>query len=72
MLKPGKLDGEEWRVMQQHARFGAEIMGDDDSALLKMAQEIALCHHEKWDGSGYPAGLAGEQIPLSARITAVP
>lgn len=71
LLKPGKLDADEWAIMQQHAAMGAEIIGQHESGVLKLAAEIALCHHEKWDGSGYPRGLAGEAIPLSARIVAV-
>ncbi|WP_019614877.1 response regulator [Psychromonas ossibalaenae] len=69
--KPGKLDADEWHIMQQHAQFGANILDDNESEILQLAQEIALCHHEKWDGSGYPNGLAGEEIPLSARIVAI-
>lgn len=71
LQKPGKLDAEEWAIMQSHAEIGAEIIGEDGSALLDMAREVALNHHEKWDGSGYPAGLSGEDIPLSARIVAI-
>ncbi|WP_430460646.1 HD-GYP domain-containing protein [Thalassolituus sp. LLYu03] len=71
LLKPGKLDPDEWAIMQTHARIGAEIIGDDGSRLLNMAREIALCHHEKWDGSGYPQGLQGESIPVEARIVAI-
>jgi putative two-component system response regulator len=71
LLKPGKLDKEEWKIMQRHSEFGAEILGHDESDILVMAKEIALNHHEKWDGSGYPRGLKGESIPLSARIVAV-
>lgn len=69
--KPGKLDGDEWTVMQKHVNFGADIIGESDSLLLQMAKEIALYHHEKWDGSGYPHGTQGEAIPLSARIVAI-
>ncbi|PSF05103.1 two-component system response regulator [Marinobacter fuscus] len=71
LQKPGKLDPDEWQVMQQHAEIGARIIGDDGSALLKMAGEVARNHHEKWDGSGYPAGLKGQDIPISARIVAL-
>ncbi|NOH80687.1 two-component system response regulator [Vibrio sp. RE86] len=71
LRKPGKLDGDEWEVMQTHVKIGADIIADSDSLLLQMAQEIALYHHEKWDGSGYPHGLKGEEIPLSARIVAI-
>ena len=65
------MDGDEWEVMQTHVKIGADIIADSDSLLLQMAQEIALYHHEKWDGSGYPHGLKGEEIPLSARIVAI-
>lgn len=71
LQKPGRLDAEEWATMQRHTEIGAEIIGEDGSALLDMAREVALCHHEKWDGSGYPRGLAGEDIPLAARIVAI-
>ncbi|HEY0923876.1 two-component system response regulator [Rheinheimera pacifica] len=71
LLKPGKLTAEEYQQMQKHPLIGAEIIGDCDSDLLRMAKVVALYHHEKWDGSGYPHGLAGEAIPLEARIVAV-
>ena len=71
LLKPGKLDAEEWKLMTRHPEIGAEIIGDHSSELLRLSKEIALCHHEKWDGSGYPRGLKGQDIPLSARIVAV-
>ncbi|MYN45615.1 response regulator [Pseudoduganella sp. FT93W] len=71
LLKPGKLDADEWKIMQSHVDIGAEILGDDDSSLLRMAASIARNHHEKWDGSGYPRGISGEQIPLEARIVAI-
>ncbi len=71
LLKPGKLDSEEWQEMQRHARIGSDILGQHDSPLLDMARVIADTHHEKWDGSGYPNGLAGEQIPLVGRIVAI-
>ena len=71
LKKPGKLNAEEWAIMQQHAVIGAEIIGEHDDPLLKMARRIALTHHEKWDGSGYPYGLAGEDIPLEGRIVAI-
>ena len=69
--KPGKLDKDEWEIMQTHVNIGGDIIGDNESELLKMAQEIALYHHEKWDGNGYPHKLKGEEIPLSARIVAI-
>ena len=71
LLKPGKFDPEEWEIMKTHSQIGADILGGDDSEVLKMASSIALTHHEKWDGSGYPAGLAGTDIPLVGRITAI-
>ncbi|MES0327375.1 MAG: HD domain-containing phosphohydrolase [Gammaproteobacteria bacterium] len=71
MLKPGKLDKEEWEIMQAHAQIGADILAGGDSNLMVMAHEIALTHHEKWDGSGYPNGLMGEKIPLVGRISAI-
>lgn len=71
LLKPGKLTAEEYAVMQRHPLIGAEIIGECDSRLLQLAREVALYHHEKWDGSGYPHGLVGDAIPLSARIVAI-
>lgn len=71
LLKPGKLDADEWETMKKHAEFGAEIIGDDDDALLQMSHTIALTHHEKWDGSGYPHGLKDKEIPLEGRIVAI-
>ncbi|WP_211235850.1 response regulator [Psychromonas aquimarina] len=71
LCKPGKLDADEYREMQRHAEYGVKILGGQDSPLLKLAREVAVSHHEKWDGSGYPNGLAGEQIPLSGRIVAI-
>lgn len=71
LLKPGKLDPSEWELMKAHVTIGAELLSNADSDLLQMAREIALGHHEKWDGSGYPAGLKGEGIPIAARIVAV-
>lgn len=69
--KPGRLDDAELEMMRRHAEIGAELLADGESALMRLAYEIALTHHEKWDGSGYPAGLAGSAIPLSGRIVAV-
>lgn len=71
LLKPGKLDSDEWVVMKQHTTIGGKILEGDDSALLRMSQEIALSHHEKWDGSGYPAGIKGDEIPITGRIVAL-
>ena len=71
LRKPGPLNADEWATMRRHPEIGAEIMGEHPSGVLQLAREIALAHHEKWDGSGYPRGLAGEAIPLSARIVAI-
>jgi len=72
MLKPGKLTDEEFATMKNHPEIGAEIIGDcGDSLLLKVAKSVSLTHHEKWDGSGYPKGLAGEDIPIEGRICAI-
>lgn len=71
LLKPGKLDASEWEIMKTHPLIGAEILRGHDSDLMHLAHLIALNHHEKWDGSGYPAGLKGEDIPLVARIVAL-
>lgn len=71
LLKPGKLDAEEWRIMQTHVDIGVEILSGSDSELMNMAAEVAQNHHEKWDGSGYPRAFAGEDIPLVGRIVAI-
>ncbi len=77
LLKPGKLTPEEWEIMKTHAEIGAQAIAQAEAdstrpvEFLRIAQEIARCHHEKWDGSGYPGGLAGEQIPVSARLMAL-
>ncbi len=71
LLKKGKLEAEEWAVMQTHAQIGADILSGDGSDLMTMAYDIALTHHEKWNGRGYPHGLAGENIPLVGRVTAL-
>ncbi|MBU2954753.1 HD domain-containing phosphohydrolase [Marinobacter sp. F3R08] len=71
LLKPGRLNEDEWKVMASHAEIGARIIGEDGSRLLGMAHDIALYHHEKWDGTGYPRGLKGEAIPIEARIVAL-
>ena len=71
LRKPGPLDADEWATMRRHPEIGAEIIGEHPSGVLQLARESALAHHEKWDGSGYPRGLAGEAIPLSARIVAI-
>ena len=71
LLKPGGLDADEWRIMQSHTSKGAEILAGSTSPLIQMAEAIARTHHERWDGSGYPNGLAGEDIPLEGRICAI-
>jgi len=71
LLKEGELTPDEWLIMITHASIGAQILDGSDILILRMACEIALNHHEKWDGSGYPKGLAGIQIPKSARIVAI-
>lgn len=71
LLKPGPLDDEEWEIMKSHTTVGHEIMGNHPSQVIQLASEMALNHHERWDGSGYPGGLKGNDIPLSARIAAV-
>lgn len=71
LLKPGALTIEEWNIMKLHTVIGAEILKGSRIKYLKAAEKIALYHHEKWDGSGYPEGLKGPKIPLFARITAI-
>lgn len=71
LKKPGAYTAEERAIMNEHPRMGARILGRSRIPLFQLAAEVALGHHERWDGSGYPAGLAGSAIPLSARIVAV-
>lgn len=71
LMKPRNLDDSELDIIKTHCEIGAEIIGDDSSELLQLAKVIALTHHEKWNGSGYPVGLAGEEIPLAGRIVAI-
>jgi putative two-component system response regulator len=71
LLKPGKLTPGEWQGMKEHARIGANILDSASSTLIQTGSLIALTHHEKWDGSGYPQGISGRQIPLFGRICAV-
>ena len=68
LQKPGKLTPEEWTIMKTHTTIGAELLSGSDSKFLQLGEKIALSHHEKWDGSGYPKGIKGEKIPLSGRI----
>ncbi|RPJ60899.1 MAG: HD domain-containing protein [Dehalococcoidia bacterium] len=71
LMKPSKLSPAEWEIMKHHSAIGAKMLEISDAAFMKLAQLIALTHHEKWDGSGYPSGLKGESIPIAGRITAV-
>jgi HD-GYP domain-containing protein (c-di-GMP phosphodiesterase class II) len=71
LLKPGKLTDSEWQLMKTHAAVGAQMLEYSSSPVLKMACELALTHHERWDGKGYPSGMSGEDIPLTGRIVAV-
>jgi len=71
LLKPGRLDPEEFEIIKTHTTIGAEIIGDHQSDLMKAARIIAISHHEKWDGSGYPKGLKGQKIHKYGRITAI-
>jgi CHASE2 domain-containing sensor protein len=71
LRKPGPLDPVERAIMERHTVIGAEVLGGSRSALVQAAEEIARSHHERWDGTGYPAGLAGEDIPLAGRICAI-
>ena len=71
LLKPGRLDPDEWEIMKTHTTIGASVLGGSSSTLLQTAETIALTHHERWEGGGYPNGLRGEQIPLVGRIVAI-
>jgi len=71
LLKSGRLSADEFGVMKTHTVIGGEILSGSDVKLLAMGREIALSHHERWDGAGYPAGLAGDAIPLTGRVVAV-
>ncbi|MFQ5537348.1 MAG: HD domain-containing phosphohydrolase [Gemmatimonadota bacterium] len=71
LLKPGPLDHEEREIMNRHTTIGGQILSGSDSPVLRMGEVIAMAHHEKWDGSGYPEGIAGAEIPVEARICTV-
>lgn len=71
LLKPGRLDEEEFEKMKEHSKIGYEILKDSKSKYLQMGAQIALSHHEKYDGNGYPNGFAGEDIPITGRIVAI-
>jgi len=71
LKKPGKLNAEEWEQMKTHSKIGHDILARSDAPIFQMAADIALHHHERWDGTGYPDGLQGSAIPVSARIVAL-
>jgi putative two-component system response regulator len=71
LLKPGRLDPDELALMRSHATRGAEILSGASSPVMRLAGEVALSHHERWNGTGYPQGLRGDDIPLAGRIVAV-
>jgi putative two-component system response regulator len=71
LLKPGALEPDEVEVMKQHTTNGAAVLAGSQSALIQLAEQIALTHHERWDGTGYPQGLRGTGIPLAGRICAI-
>jgi putative two-component system response regulator len=71
LLKPGKLTAEEYEIMKTHAQIGGEILSNPSSYLIELAHSVAMTHHEKWDGTGYPNGLSGEEIPIEGRIVAL-
>lgn len=71
LLKPSRLDPDERKIMETHAAIGGKIIGEHKAEVLAMARNVALFHHEKWDGSGYPHGIKGEAIPIEARIAAI-
>ena len=71
LLKPGRLDADELRIMRTHVEIGVSILSGSDSEVLQLAEQIAQTHHEKWNGAGYPNGMRGEAIPLAGRITAI-
>ncbi len=71
LLKTGSLNEDEWEIMKKHTTIGAEILQGSDAEFIQLAETIALTHHEKWDGSGYPRGLKGAEIPLAGRIAAI-
>ena len=71
LLKPGKLDADEWELMKTHTTIGAQLLAGSTSGVVQMAERIALTHHERWDGKGYPHGLAGEDIPFESRVCTI-
>ncbi|MDT8370963.1 MAG: HD domain-containing protein, partial [Gammaproteobacteria bacterium] len=71
LLKQGKLDPDEWEIMKTHVDIGADLLSGSDHPLLIKARAVAMSHHEKWDGSGYPNNIKGEEIPIEGRICAI-
>ena len=71
LMKPGKLDAEEVAIMQQHAKIGYDILSHSRHPVMQVAASIARNHHERWDGSGYPRGIKGTEIPIEARIASM-
>jgi putative two-component system response regulator len=71
LLKPGKLTEEEWVIMKEHTIIGGRILEGSKAGYIHLGEIVALTHHEKWDGSGYPLGLKGNKIPLVGRIVAI-
>lgn len=71
LLKPGKLTPEEWEVMKTHTLIGATLLAGGTSPLLRLSEQVAMSHHERWDGKGYPVGLGGTDIPLAARVVSI-
>jgi response regulator RpfG family c-di-GMP phosphodiesterase len=71
LRKPGKLEPDEWEIMKSHTAIGAELLAGSRSPVVQLGEAIALTHHERWDGTGYPRGLRGEEIPFPARVVAV-
>lgn len=71
LLKPGSLNDQEWTIMKSHTTIGANILSNSDPGFLRLAEVVAVTHHERWDGTGYPNGLKGREIPLAGRITAI-
>jgi putative two-component system response regulator len=71
LLKPGKLDDDEWKIMRRHCRMGYDILANSEVPLIQLAATVAITHHEKWDGNGYPRGLDKHNIPMAGRIVAI-
>lgn len=71
LYKEGPLNAEEWAIMKQHPEIGSQLLEGSRSPLIELARQIALCHHERWDGTGYPRGLKGTEIPAAARVVAL-